>query len=81
MSKLTIAPPSDFALDIPTNADPKIFMQGFEHGLKSNTLSLAQMRLSFRLGFRAAKLYLRDLARSRGRYTPQIWRCSTRVGA
>ena len=42
-------------------------MAGFEHALKGGHLTEAEyFRRSFRLGFRAAKLYLREVRRRRG---------------
>ena len=40
--------------------DPVLFQQGYEHGLKSNTLR--DFRKSFRFGFRKAKLEQQEAA-------------------
>ena len=43
------------------------FCAGFMHGLKGGHLhEVEYLRLSFREGFRAAKLYLREVRHSRG---------------
>lgn len=42
----------------------ELFEQGYQHGLVSN--ALIDFRLSFRMGFRKAKLELRELRRKQG---------------
>jgi hypothetical protein len=43
------------------------FSAGFDHGLKGGQLDhIEYFRRSFRLGFRAAKLYLREVRRQQG---------------
>ena len=43
------------------------YRAGFEHGLGGGQLNKVEyFRLSFRMGFRAAKLYLRELRRRQG---------------
>lgn len=41
-----------------SDIDPQEFQRGYEHGLVSNTLT--EFRKSFRLGFRKAKIELRE---------------------
>ena len=57
----------DAGISIPSHLRPARFEAGFQHALKGHHLSKAEhLRLSFREGFRAAKLYLRWLRRSQG---------------
>ena len=43
------------------------FCEGFQHALKGGQLcKIEQLRLSFREGYRAGKLYVRELRRSQG---------------
>jgi len=59
--------PRDLGLRIPATLRPERFRRGFEHALKGGQLSEVEyFRRSFRLGFRAAKLYLREVRRQRG---------------
>jgi len=59
--------PRDFSLKIPATLRQERFRRGFEHALKGGHLTeIEYFRLSFRLGFRAAKLYLREVRRQRG---------------
>jgi hypothetical protein len=59
--------PDDIGLKIPPSLRPDRFNRGFEHALKGGHLTEVEyFRLSFRLGFRAAKLYLREVRRRRG---------------
>jgi len=59
--------PQEVGVRIPPHLKQERFCAGFRHGLEGGQLDKVEyMRLSFREGFRAAKLYLRELRRSRG---------------
>ena len=59
--------PRDIDLKIPPDLRESRFNAGFEHALKGGHLTEVEyFRRSFRLGFRAAKLYLREVRRRRG---------------
>lgn len=59
--------PRDIGLKIPPDIRKNRFNAGFEHALKGGHLTEVEyFRRSFRLGFRAAKLYLRQVRRQRG---------------
>ncbi|MBI5782377.1 MAG: hypothetical protein HZA69_01390 [Gammaproteobacteria bacterium] len=59
--------PRDVGLRIPPYLRETRFNAGFEHALKGGHLTEVEyFRRSFRLGFRAAKLYLREVRRHRG---------------
>jgi hypothetical protein len=59
--------PQEAGVRIPFHLMKDRFCAGFHHGLKGGQLDEVEyMRLSFRDGFRAAKLYLRRVRRSRG---------------
>jgi hypothetical protein len=63
----TYPTPQDVGIKIPPHLRADRFCNGFEHALKGGQITEAkQLRLSFREGYRAAKLYLRDLRRSMG---------------
>jgi len=54
-------------LKLPPNLIEHRFNAGFEHALRGGHLTdVEYFRRSFRLGFRSAKLYLRELRRQRG---------------
>jgi hypothetical protein len=73
--------PEDVGIRIPPTLKPRLYSAGFEHALKGGQLDRVEyMRLSFREGFRAAKLYLRELRRSRGILEfPARWKVRTRA--
>lgn len=59
--------PAEIGLKIPSHLVADRFNAGFNHGLKGGHLDdIEYFRRSFRLGFRAAKLYLREVRRQRG---------------
>lgn len=59
--------PRVLGLKIPPELREGRFNAGFEHALKGGHLTEVEyFRRSFRLGYRAAKLYLRELRRRRG---------------
>jgi hypothetical protein len=59
--------PQQAGVRIPSHLIKDRFCAGFQHALKGGQLhEVEYMRLSFREGFRAAKLYLRQVRRSRG---------------
>ena len=73
--------PQEVGIRIPPHVKKDVFCAGFRHGLQGGHLVKAEyMRLSFREGFRASKLYLRALRRSRGILEfPARWRLSMRA--
>lgn len=59
--------PTDVGIQIPPHLMEVRFRSGFLHALKGGQLTeVEMMRLSFREGFRAGKLYLRELRRELG---------------
>jgi len=59
--------PRDIGMKIPRDIRVGRFEEGFKHALKGGHLTdVKYFRRSFRLGFRAAKLYLREVRRHRG---------------
>ena len=59
--------PQEVGVRVPTHLKENRFRAGFEHGLKGGQLNRVEyMRLSFREGYRAAKLYLREVRRNQG---------------
>ena len=59
--------PHDLGLVIPLDLRKDRFDAGFRHGLEGGQLHRVEyFRRSFRLGFRAAKLYLREVRRQCG---------------
>ncbi|MFL6621034.1 MAG: hypothetical protein ACJ8J7_12530 [Sulfurifustaceae bacterium] len=59
--------PGQIGLKIPPYLIADRFSAGFNHGLKGGQLDHVEyFRRSFRLGFRAAKLYLREVRRQQG---------------
>ncbi len=59
--------PRQIGLLIPAPIIESRFNAGFEHALKGGHLTdVEYFRRSFRFGFRAAKLYLRQVRRARG---------------
>ena len=59
--------PQDVGINIPPYLMKDRFRSGFRHALKGGQITLVkQLRLSFREGYRAGKLYLRELRRSNG---------------
>jgi hypothetical protein len=70
--------PEDVGLKIPRTLRRDRFCKGFDHALRGGQLDQVDyFRLSFRLGFRSAKLYLREVRRHRGILEfpmPRRWR-------
>lgn len=59
--------PQDVDIKISPQLRKDRFLAGFDHGLQGGQLDRVEyFRLSFRLGFRAAKLFLREARRCRG---------------
>lgn len=59
--------PGEIGLKIPLHLVADRFSAGFDHALKGGQLDQVEyFRRSFRLGFRAAKLYLREVRRQQG---------------
>jgi len=73
--------PGDAGVRIPSHLKKERFCAGFRHGLKGGHLDKVEyMRLSFREGYRASKIYLRSLRRSRGILEfPARWRVRIRT--
>ncbi len=60
--RYTLPTPEDAGVKTPPDLREDRFCAGFEHALKGGQLSSAEcFRRSFRLGYRAAKRYLRQL--------------------
>ncbi len=63
----TLPTPEDAGVKIPPDLRGGRFCAGFDHALKGGQLSSAEcLQRSFRLGYRAAKLYLRQLHKQQG---------------
>lgn len=59
--------PAEAGIVIPPHLLADRFAAGFDHALRGGQLDQVEyLRRSFRLGFRAAKLYLREVRRQRG---------------
>ena len=59
--------PQEAGVRIPSHLKADVFSRGFRHGLMGGQLDRSEyMRLSFREGFRASRLYLREVRRIRG---------------
>lgn len=57
----------ELGLKIPATLRADRFSRGFEHALRGGHLdNVEYFRLSFRMGYRTAKLYLREVRRRRG---------------
>ena len=65
--RYTYPTPEDIGIDIPKRLIEERFNKGFLHALKGGQIRRReQLRLSFREGYRAGKLYLKELRRERG---------------
>lgn len=63
----TYPTPRDLGIKLPADIREDRFNAGFEHALKGGKLDKVEyFRRSFGLGFRTAKLYLRELRRRQG---------------
>ena len=63
----TYPDPQDIGIRIPRCLVRDRFQSGFRHALEGGQLTRREhLRLSFREGFRAGKLYLRELRREQG---------------
>jgi hypothetical protein len=59
--------PRELGIRVPPPLREERFNRGFRHALHGGQLNRVEyFRRSFRLGFRTAKLYLRDLRRRQG---------------
>ena len=59
--------PQHLGIKIPPSLRAGRFSRGFEHALRGGQLdNVDYFRLSFRMGYRTAKLYLREVRRQRG---------------
>ena len=62
-----IPTPADIGLRIPAHLMADRFCCGFHHALTGGQINkVEQFRLSFREGYRAGKLYLKELRRRKG---------------
>ncbi len=75
--------PCEAGVDIPPQVREQLFNAGFRHGLEGGSLEQTDcLRFSFRMGVRAAKLYLRRVRRSQGIIEfPQRWKFRIRAGS
>ncbi len=73
--------PREAGVRIPPALSKERFCAGFRHGLQGGQLDrIEYMKQSFREGFRASRLYLRELRRSRGILEfPTRWRMRMKV--
>lgn len=63
----SIPTPADIGLRVPAHLIADRFCSGFHHALSGGQINkVEQLRLSFREGFRAGKLYLKELRRRKG---------------
>ncbi len=63
----TYPTPRQIGVKLPAELIEPRFNAGFDHALKGGHLTQVEyFRRSFRLGFRCAKLYLREVRRTRG---------------
>ncbi len=78
-----IPTPADIGLRIPPHLMTERFCHGFHHALTGGQINrVEQLRLSFREGYRAGKLYLKELRRSRGIVEfPLVGKIRMRVGS
>ncbi len=59
--------PAELGIRIPNGLIEKRFLEGFRYALNGGQLSCSiHFRLSFREGYRAGKLYLKQLRRQQG---------------
>lgn len=59
--------PQDVGIKIPGHLKEGRYCSGFEHALRGGQIDRVEhFRLSFREGYRAGKLYLKELRRQRG---------------
>lgn len=59
--------PADIGVRVPRHLRPERFRAGFAHALRGGQIDQVEyLRLSFREGYRAAKLFLREERRRRG---------------
>lgn len=59
--------PKEVGIKVPHSVIEERFCAGFDHALKGGKLSSVEhLRQSFRLGFRAGKLYLKQQRKSQG---------------
>ena len=64
---VSVPTPADLGLRIPGNLRAPRFCAGFQHAMRGGHLTDPEyFRLSFRMGFRAAKLCLREIRRRQG---------------
>jgi len=63
----TYPSPNEVGIPVPAYLMRDRFCKGFRHALQGKQINhVAHLKLSFREGFRAGKLYLRELRRSQG---------------
>ncbi len=64
--KPNLARATELAIQLPTTVNKQLYQSGYEHGMRSNTLT--NFKASYRAGFRAAKQKLRELREAQGLY-------------
>lgn len=62
--KPTLPSATELVVQLPATLNKQLFQSGYEHGMRSNTLT--NFKASYRAGFRAAKQHLRELRESQG---------------
>ena len=74
--------PQEAGVRIPPHLKTEQFSMGFRHGLMGGQLDRSEyLRLSFREGFRASRLYLREVRRLRGVLEfPARWKIRMHAG-
>ncbi len=59
--------PQELGMKIPIQLISELFCKGFEHALKGYKITeTKQLRASYRAGYRAGKLYLKEIRRQQG---------------
>lgn len=65
--RYTYPDPEDVGITIASHLRKDRFHRGFHHALKGGQITeVKQLRLSFREGYRAGKLFLRDVRKQQG---------------
>lgn len=65
--RYTYPAPQELGLKIPPTLRAERFSRGFDHALRGGQLDKVEyFRLSYRMSYRTAKLYLREVRRRRG---------------
>lgn len=65
--KLTKVTPTEITINRPKKFNPELYKAGYEHGINGRQLcKIEHFKASFRYGFRAAKLELKEIRRQQG---------------